>query len=170
MIYVIDDKEEFLNQIKDSIDGEIATFSFSNDALVAASKDKPEIIICDVMMPSRMIDSFPQGLDGLTLCTILQAVLPHSSIIIISGNERSEVEEKYPGKLSNFKYFFNKPLSGKFFDTVEMLQKQKSTSVTITLTPDDISILNNVHGDTIEKKIAWLIHNIKSSPNSSTLT
>lgn len=127
MIYAVDDQEIFLKSLKIRFKNRIKTFTFPNDAFLALLTDRPSLLITDIFMPmTKATDNMlPRGMDGLKLTELVQATLPETKIIVVSGNDRSEIEKKYPGKLDKITYFFNKPLGEDFFALVEKLEKNK---------------------------------------------
>lgn len=127
MIYAVDDQEFFLDSLKITFGDRIKTFNFPNAALISMATDRPSLLITDVFMPltKPTKNMLPRGMDGLKLVELVQATLPNTKIIVVSGNERSEIEKKYPGKLAKISYFFNKPLKDDFYKLVEKLEPAK---------------------------------------------
>lgn len=125
MIYLVDDQENFLKLFKIQFGKRVKVFNHPNDAYLAMLTDKPAILITDIFMPltSQGKNILPRGMDGLKLAELVKATLPETKIIAVSGNERSEIEKKFPGKLAIIDHFFNKPLGDEFYALVEKLEK-----------------------------------------------
>jgi len=56
-----------------------------NQALVLASQENPELMLCDIHMP---------GIGGLDLVRLLQGTIPDVSIVMVSGEEETETAVK----------------------------------------------------------------------------
>ncbi len=127
MIYLVDDQKDFLDMFKMQFAERVKTFNHPNDAYLAMLTDKPSLLVTDVFMPLSppSKNMLPRGMDGLKLVDLVRSTLPNTKIIIVSGNQRSEIEKKFPGKLTPKDYFFNKPLGDDFYELVEKLDSKK---------------------------------------------
>lgn len=127
MIYAVDDQELFLKTLKAKLKDRVKTFLHPNDAFLALVTDRPTLLITDVFMPLSPATEhmLPRGMDGLMLVELVQSSLPDTKIIVISGNTRSEIEQKYPGKLAKVEHFFNKPVKSDFFALIDKLDPVK---------------------------------------------
>lgn len=129
MIYAVDDQEIFLKSLKIVFgENKIKTFTVPNDAFLSLLTDRPSLLITDVFMPLKSNTNeniLPRGMDGFKLVEIVQASLPETEIIVVSGNSREEIEKKYPGKLGKISYFFNKPLGEDFFNLANKIENKK---------------------------------------------
>ena len=159
MIYLVDDQEHFLKAFKAEYGDSVRTFSHPNDALLALLSERPALLITDVFMPLRFSkDIPPQGMDGLKLAQMVKSTMPETQVVIISGNDRSEIEKKFPGQLADFKYFFNKPLSEDFHKKVKSLALEHGfTHVSLMLRPNEVERLKGVEGNSISEKVLNVI-------------
>ena len=159
MIYLVDDQEFFLKTLKIRYSDRIRVFNHPNDAFLALLSERPSLLITDVFMPMKLSKNLPpQGMDGLTLAEIVKANMPETNIVIISGNDRAEIEEKYPGKLSGFKYFFNKPLEDDFHTLVSKLESENHfIPVSLMLKPKEVELLKGVEGKSLAEKVLYIV-------------
>ncbi len=159
MIYLVDDQENFLDVVKSEYGDRIRTFNHPNDAFKALLSERPTVLITDIFMPMRINEGIPpQGMDGLTLAELVHSTMPEITIVVVSGNERSEIEKKFPGKLAKFHFFFNKPLGDDFHELVKKLESEhRFTEVSVRLKPSEVEQLKDAEGDSLPEKVLYAV-------------
>jgi DNA-binding response OmpR family regulator len=89
-IVIFDDDKEILTALEsvlDFVDWDLVTFSSGQDALSVIAKEKPDLILLDVLL---------DGFDGREICRSIKedADLKHIPIILISGQQGAETTHK----------------------------------------------------------------------------
>lgn len=135
MIYLVDDNKEFCDSVIDSFAFEVKTFTNSDAALLQIVKDKPELVITDIFIPSYMSEyGKPLGFPGPDLIKVLMKLAPTLEIIAISGNSKDEIFSFFPTMKETLQHikFFEKPLKDDFYVYVEqaVATAQKTTRLT----------------------------------------
>ena len=109
MIYFVDDDQNVRDSIEvaspDSWD--LKVFADPKDALDSIEKDKPFLVITDVMMDSMI---------GTEFIEVAERFLPSCQFVIVSASTIKRIEEDFGRKID--RAFFQKPLGQAFFDYV----------------------------------------------------
>lgn len=106
-VLIIDDEAAFTNIVKLTLEGkgtyEVHVINDSREAIVAARKFWPDIIILDVVMPE---------LDGGEIHTQFKAdpVLKHIPIVFLTAIVRKKEVDEHAGKIGGYLYLA-KPVS-----------------------------------------------------------
>ena len=101
-ILIVDDNTELLSFLCESISGKfnVITALNGNEAIERIAKNRPDVIICDIMMP---------GMDGYELTTRVKSSIETSHIPVILLSARTEVDDKYRGLLAGADSYIEKP-------------------------------------------------------------
>jgi len=111
-ILLVDDEPELLEMVKIRLEAnnyEVITASDGQEGLDKAKREKPDIIILDIMLP-RM--------DGYKVCGLLKADTRHNKIPIIMFTARAQESDEKLGKELGADAYITKP-----FESVELLGK-----------------------------------------------
>ncbi|HEY0176119.1 MAG TPA: response regulator [Pedobacter sp.] len=89
-IVIFDDDQDILTALEsvlDFVDWDLLTFSSGQDAVQVITKEKPDLILMDVML---------DGVDGREICRSVKEDndLKHIPIILISGEQDAAVSEE----------------------------------------------------------------------------
>jgi two-component system, OmpR family, alkaline phosphatase synthesis response regulator PhoP len=106
-ILVVDDEPDILEFLSYNIEKagyEISTAMNGRDALIAADKMRPHLIILDVMMP---------GVDGIETCEELRKSPVHREAIIVFLTARSEDYSQIAGFAAGADDYISKPIKPK---------------------------------------------------------
>lgn len=117
MIYLVDDDEDLVKLISLAApdDWDLKTFTSPIEALKEIAKDRPLIVISDVMMP---------GVNGLQFFEIARN-MSNAPIVIISANSKDGIESNF-GKMPSDNIFFQKPLERDFYGKIsELIAKRR---------------------------------------------
>ena len=110
-VLIVDDETEIRHYLRENLSDTYRVSESSNgkDALEFILNEKPDLVICDVMMP---------GMDGLTLCKKLKSNININHIPIILLTARSSDEDKAEGFDIGADAYVAKPFN------VDMLKKR----------------------------------------------
>ena len=111
-ILLVDDEPELVEMVKTRLKAnnyEVITASDGQEGLDKAKREKPDLIILDIMLP-RM--------DGYKVCGLLKADTRHNKIPIIMFTARAHESDKKLGKELGADAYITKP-----FESVELLGK-----------------------------------------------
>jgi len=105
-ILVIDDNLEILDYLKDILSDTYSVIQASNgtSGYEKASKEIPDLIICDIMMPDK---------DGITLCKELKSQITTSHIPIILLTARTSTVFEIEGLKTGADDYVTKPFNAK---------------------------------------------------------
>lgn len=89
-IVIFDDDKDILTALEsvlDFVDWDLVTFSSGQDAIQVISKEKPDLILMDVLL---------DGFDGREICRSIKenTDLRHIPIILISGQHNAEAAQQ----------------------------------------------------------------------------
>lgn len=87
-VLIVDDEKEiveFLERFLERLNIAVVTATSGNEALELYSKHMPECVLLDIQMPD---------IDGMTILKELRALNPDLKIIMITGKEEREFQEK----------------------------------------------------------------------------
>ena len=102
-ILVVEDNPDILDLLKDRLEFEkyaVLTATNGQDGLEKARKEKPDLIILDLMLPL---------IDGYKVCGLLKADTRYNKIPIIILTARGQDSDKEMGKEAGADAFLNKP-------------------------------------------------------------
>ena len=102
-ILLVDDEPELLEMVKIRLEAnnyEVITASDGQEGLDKAKREKPDIIILDIMLP-RM--------DGYKVCGLLKADTRHNKIPIIMFTARAQESDEKLGKELGADAYITKP-------------------------------------------------------------
>ena len=102
-ILVVDDEAQLVDMIKmrlEASDYEVITAFDGQDALEKAKKDKPDLIILDLMLPK---------IDGYKVCGLLKKDARYAKIPILMFTARAQEEDKKLGEEVGADTYITKP-------------------------------------------------------------
>ncbi len=107
-LLIVDDDAEVLKYLEESLSPiyKVSTSSSGHEALALASEVKPDIVLCDFMMP---------GMDGVGLCQTLKTQIETSHIPIILLTARTAKQDRLAAFQSGADSYITKP-----FDLAEL--------------------------------------------------
>ena len=111
-ILLVDDEPDLLSTLKKRLETnnyEVITASDGMEALSKAKKEKPDLIILDLMLPK---------MDGYKVCRMLKFDEKYKHIPIIMFTARAEVEDEKLGQETGADAYITKP-----FETNNLLSK-----------------------------------------------
>jgi len=134
-ILIVDDEPdiiEFLSYNIEKAGYEISTAMNGRDALIAADKMKPHLIILDVMMP---------GMDGIETCEELRKSPVHKDAVIVFLTARSEDYSQIAGFAAGADDYISKPIKPKvLLSRIEALLRRIKKPVTVAGSLESYSI------------------------------
>jgi CheY-like chemotaxis protein/AraC-like DNA-binding protein len=101
-LLVVDDNLELLHFLKESLSEKFNVHIVENglDALASMEKNKPDMVISDVMMP---------GMDGIELTDIIKTSLAYSHIPVILLSAKTDIEQRLEGMSVGADFYISKP-------------------------------------------------------------
>ena len=115
-ILVVDDDKAILEMVKFALESEgfeVATATDGDEALNKVSKEKPDLIILDVMMP---------GIDGFEVCRHLKFDPQYQNVPVIILTAKTEDIDKMTGLEIGADEYITKP-----FDTKQLIKSVEET-------------------------------------------
>jgi len=121
-ILIVDDEEDIREILKYNLEREnhvVRTVSNGNECLSEVKKDKPDLIILDVMMP---------GMDGIEVCEQIKSSSENKEILICFLTARSEDYSQIAGLESGGDDYVTKPIKPKvLLSRINALLRRKET-------------------------------------------
>ena len=129
-VLLADDEPDILEILKYNLQSEgyeVITAKDGDDALAKAKKEKPDLIVLDVMMPFK---------NGLEVCKILRAQSEYDNTLIMMLTALSDDETEIKGLESGADDYVSKPISPKVFKSrvnalLRRTQKEDSNIISI---------------------------------------
>jgi DNA-binding response OmpR family regulator len=113
-ILVVDDETELVNMLRLRLEAnhyEVITSYDGQEALDKARKEKPQLIILDLMLPK---------MDGYKVCALLKADARYSKIPVIMFTARAQDADKRMGQEAGADAYITKP-----FEAQALLDKMR---------------------------------------------
>lgn len=123
-ILIVDDEDDLLDMLESRLmaaDFEVIRANNGQQAIESAIKNKPNLIIIDVMMPV---------MDGLEATKVLRSSLETATIPIIMLTAKRDVESELKGLDAGADDYMGKPFDGKrLIARINLLLKRKPTTI-----------------------------------------
>ncbi len=113
-IFIADDELDFVSTLKSRLEFEgfvVATAADGKEALQRIPREKPDLILLDIMMPA---------MNGYQVCRELKGNADTRSIPILMLTAKSQESDKFWGKEAGADDYVTKP-----FDMEELIEKIK---------------------------------------------
>jgi len=112
-ILIIDDEQAILNMYSSALgDFEVITADNGEEGIIVARKEKPDLIILDLMLPK---------LDGYKVCRLLKFDERYKHIPILMLTAKTQEKDKILGKETGADEYITKP-----FEMDSLMEKVKA--------------------------------------------
>jgi two-component system alkaline phosphatase synthesis response regulator PhoP len=125
-VLLVDDEEDILDLLKYNLEREgigVATAKNGQEALQAAKRERPDLVVLDIMMP---------GMDGVEVCGQLRKMpgMEHALIVLLTA--RTEDYSHIAGYDAGADDYINKPVRPKVFvSKVQALLKRSGAAAPV---------------------------------------
>ena len=122
-VLLVDDEEDILDILKYNLEREgigVATAKNGQEALQAAKRERPDLVVLDIMMP---------GMDGVEVCGQLRKMPGMEHVLIVLLTARTEDYSHIAGYDAGADDYINKPVRPKVFvSKVQALLKRSGAA------------------------------------------
>ncbi len=118
-ILIVEDNDELRNYLKTLFSGNVLSAANGKEGLEIATREIPDIIISDIMMPE---------MNGIDLCAKIKTQIATSHIPVILLTAKSDIEHKIKGIETGADAYIEKPFNVKYLQSVVknlILQREK---------------------------------------------
>jgi CheY-like chemotaxis protein len=109
---------EVLRTILDLEEFEVTTATDGGQAIEAVQRQRPDVVVCDVMMP---------GVGGLEVCRVLKAARDTADVPVILLTARDRPEDRRAGQDAGCDAYLTKPFSP--LQLIDVIREVRASAV-----------------------------------------